>query len=545
MSSKKNEMTAGGMMGYQVPLAAKRKIEAFMEAIKLMETDRDIFLSNVSEQVVNELSSFLDAGKMIEAAKLVADKIEEGIVRNLVREKLREVVRKKKGGGGFVLYSPNQGKKRPPKAVGDFPTKLQAKRAELARFPPKDMAKLKRLRTQVGKLQKAPKKDKESKAPAEMKTKKEGLQLIRKLVEGVLIAEALPPGTHGKRSELWYMKDTDPYKSYKDQNKRVNFSEFARIEPEKAKGWAERKFGLGPDDVEFFYMDLGQAYLQNKDAHLGDLAGAGARLVADADFGNGDFRMFIWKDKIKEWVYAPELAPPGLTAFDTKKGSTTNHKKDAWKKDFVSKHGSDLNPAAVKKLTNSVVREALFREEESNASKWDERMVKLSKAALEADRKLQTLQKNIEKKSEGIISTAFQVIQKSLKPRKMQAKASGIKKDTAKQKSFMQFEVSTENVDVGPFYVYVESGKPKIEISDEAKKLLLKIQPETAKLLRAELITVQEDALDMMSDVNDAVAKRDNYLDKLEGKVDDFVSGLNATELSVLKSLLVNKYRGK
>lgn len=383
MSSKKNETNAtGGLIGYQVPLAAKRKIEAFMEAIRLAEADRAVFLANASEQAVNELSGFLDAGKMIEAAEYVVERIEESLIRSLVREKLREVVRKKKGGGGYALYSPNQGKKKPPKLVGDFPTKLQAKRAELQRFPPKDMAKLKRLRTQVDKMQKNPKKAQEKEA-----------------------------------------------------------------------------------------------------------------------------------------------------SYTGKKAA----KKDAKKESLT----------LIKSYVSSLMSEALFREEESGTSKWDERMVKLSKAALEADKKLQSLQKNIEKKTEGIISTAFQVIQRSLKPRKMQAKASGIKKDTGKQKSFMQFSISAENTDIGPFYVYVENGKPKIEISDEAKKLLLKILPETAKLLRAELITVQEDALDMMSDVDDAVAKRDSYLDKLESRVDDFVSGLNATELSVLKNLLVNKYRGK
>ena len=191
------------------------------------------------------------------------------------------------------------------------------------------------------------------------------------------------------------------------------------------------------------------------------------------------------------------------------------------------------------------MNEALFREEEDAGSRWDERMVKLSKAALEADKKLQSLQKNIEKKGESTISTAFQIIQKTLKPRKMQAKSDGIKKDQSRQKTFLQFTITVDMTDVGPFYIFVENGKPKIEMSDEAKKLLMKIEAEKAKLLRAELITAQEDSLDIMSDIQDAVEKRDTYLDKLESRVDDFVSGLNATELTVLKNLLVQKYRGR
>jgi hypothetical protein len=80
---------------------------------------------------------------------------------------MKEVVRKKAGGGGYVLYSPNQGKKRQSKAVGNFPTKVGAKKAELARFPPKDPGKLKRLRKEVDRLLKDPKKRAEKEKSAE------------------------------------------------------------------------------------------------------------------------------------------------------------------------------------------------------------------------------------------------------------------------------------------------------------------------------------------------------------------------------------------
>jgi len=391
MSNQKNEMTAGGaLIGYQMPLGTRRKLEAFMEALNLLESDRQLFFMHVSKACAESISKNLDEGKMLEASKIVVDKIEENLIRSLIREKLREVVRKKKGGAGYALYSPNQGKKKPPKSVGEFPTKLQAKRAELQRFPPKDMSKLKRLRHEVERLQKDPKKAKE------------------------------------KESE-----------------------------------WAGKK-----KDVASKKRD----------------------------------------DKAKAKKESLQL---------------------------------------VKSFVMQTMNEALFREEEDAGSRWDERMVKLSKAALEADKKLQSLQKNIEKKGESTISTAFQIIQKTLKPRKMQAKSDGIKKDQSRQKTFLQFTITVDMTDVGPFYIFVENGKPKIEMSDEAKKLLMKIEAEKAKLLRAELITAQEDSLDIMSDIQDAVEKRDTYLDKLESRVDDFVSGLNATELTVLKNLLVQKYRGR
>lgn len=375
--------------GFQMPLITRQKIEALMEALRLERSDRALFFMHENAQVTRLIEAKIDEKKLIEAGQLVVSQIEENVVRQLVREKLREVVRKKKGGGGFTLYSPNKGKKKPSKPVGDFPTKLQAKRAELQRFPPQDVHKLKRLRKEVDRLQKDPKKAKE------------------------------------KESE-----------------------------------WAGKK----KDDA-------------------------------------------------------------------SKKRDAAKDKKESL--------------LLIKSLVESAINEALFQEEEDGTSKWDERMVKLSKGALEADKKLQGLQKNIEKKAETVINSAFSAIQKALKPRKMPAKSNGIKKDPQRQKTFLQFVVQMEGQDIGPFYVFVEGNRPKIEMSDEAKKKLMSVDPESAKMLRAELIMAQENVLDGMTDVTSAVQKRDSYLDKLEQKVDGFLSNLNGTELSVAKSLMVQKYRGK
>lgn len=85
-------------------------------------------------------------------------------LRQAVREMVREVVRRKEGGGGFNLYPPNKGKKKgkKQKSVGTFPTRLAAKSAELARFPPKDPEQLKKLRKRLDKLKKDPKKRSEA-----------------------------------------------------------------------------------------------------------------------------------------------------------------------------------------------------------------------------------------------------------------------------------------------------------------------------------------------------------------------------------------------
>jgi hypothetical protein len=98
------------------------------------------------------ISSF----QAVKAESASSEKMEG--LRAMVRQVVREIVRKKEGGGGYVLYGPNKGKKKDAKPAGEFPTRLAAKRAELARFPPKNADQLKKMRKRIEKLTKDPKK---------------------------------------------------------------------------------------------------------------------------------------------------------------------------------------------------------------------------------------------------------------------------------------------------------------------------------------------------------------------------------------------------
>jgi len=132
------------------------------------------------------------------------DELSERVFRTML-----EIVRKKRGGGGYVLYAPNQGKKKKPRKLGEFPTRAAAKAAELARNPPKDTDELKRARKRVDKLRKDPKararaekgdlsgrkKPRKSGAPARdrRKAKREAMDaLTRGILETLFHDEELP-----------------------------------------------------------------------------------------------------------------------------------------------------------------------------------------------------------------------------------------------------------------------------------------------------------------------------------------------------------------
>lgn len=78
-------------------------------------------------------------------------RLREAVRRMVVREIVRKVE------GGFGVYKKNPGKKKPPKLISKHPTRLAAKRAELAVDPPRDPEQLKKARKRLDKL-KDPKK---------------------------------------------------------------------------------------------------------------------------------------------------------------------------------------------------------------------------------------------------------------------------------------------------------------------------------------------------------------------------------------------------
>ena len=384
--SKNDEGTTGGsVVGFQMPMGVKKRKDKLDDMLKKHAGEIDerhvlLYFKDMSDKEIERDCKDLDEGNY----EPVVSRMKEKIVREIVRGRVKEIVRKKPGGGGYVLYSPNKGKKNNAKAVGSFPTKLGAKRAELARFPPKDPSKLGRLRKSVDKMLKDPKK-------AAVAARKD--------------AEAKPKG-------------------------------------------AKRIKGRRPH-----------------------------------------------------------------------------------------REGMELLKTAIFRAVN----ESLFHEEKVG-SDWDETIGRLSKQAVQGDSKFQGMQKNIQKKSESVLENAFNVISKNVDRKTVKLKNFGVKK-AEDGKTYLAFSATIDNVEAAPIYIYIEGGTPKIEVSDQAKVALTKADPAHAKLFRAELVTVQERILDKMDELEKAIAARDKYLTKLEDEVDSFVADLSPLQVSLLKSLLVKKYR--
>lgn len=418
-------------------------------------------------------------------------------VREMIRNKVREVVRKKAGGGGYTLYAPNPGKKGGSKPVGNFPTKMGAKRAELARYPPKDPGKLKRLRKDIEKTSKDPKKAAEKeKTAAKQKGTDKGQ---KKAPKNESVNEAGPFTSSVAPPAATSTSATKPL----NQDPRAFFMGLKAIPADKSIDRAN--------------------YIQN---HLKDPT----FLSNVKKTPNGD-------QAIKQ-LYA--LANKSA-AFKPGQSKTTVQTQIPGMAEATTRRIEFMHRSVLSKIITRSLTESLFREERTE-SEWDDYISKLSKQALAGDTKFQSLQKNISKRTEGILNDAFNSIKKAV-GKDVKLKNFGLKHDPNSGQTYLAFSADFEGVSVEPIYIHIEGGVPRIDVSTNAKVALTKTDPDDAKLFRAELVTVQERVLDDMDTLSKAIQNRDKYLSKLESEVDGYVASLAPLQISLLKQLLVKKYR--
>jgi hypothetical protein len=380
----------GNITGVQLPLGAKKRKdeiqECLTEAKDINEAHTLVALRQMNEDQLVEFYDALDFKQYEHAAAM----IREQVIREAVRRKLREVVRKKAGGGGYTLYAPNKGKKTAAKPVATFPTKLAAKRAELARFPPKDPKKLRRLRKEIEKLLKDPK----------------------------------------KRAEA---------------EKRANLARGTDAPKHHAAGHARGH------------------HFENK-----------------------------------------------------------------------------ILAKAIVETAKRQLSEGLFKEE-APGSAWDEFVKKVSDKSLKGDKGFQRVMGKMDQETQGVFGKALKVVQKEIGA-SARVKPLGTKKHQD-GRSYIAFQLNTEDASVGPIYIYSQNGVPRIEMSDEAKASISKVEPATAKAVRAALMSAQ-DGLENIGSLKALTGERDAYLQNMETQLDKQIANMSPVQLSMLKQLLVKKYRG-
>lgn len=155
MAKKIAEMTAAGSGATVGPIQPIGQDDVVEEMLKHNPDLKRLHVAVFARDADFLTREEFNRAAIVEDYDDMANMVRESVVRLAVRSRMDEVVRKKDG--KYILYAPNTGKKHKPKPVAVFSTKLAAKRAELAKFPPKDPEKLQRLKDQIEKLLKDPK----------------------------------------------------------------------------------------------------------------------------------------------------------------------------------------------------------------------------------------------------------------------------------------------------------------------------------------------------------------------------------------------------
>lgn len=141
------EAGVGSIIEFQTPLIKSKSEELNESMIKYcMPLLKENDILRLKNHIKNKETAF------------IRNIMYECLIRKFVRLKLQEIIRKK--GEGYALYAPNKKGFNKPKIVGTFPTLLGAKVAQLARFPPKQINLLNKLRHDIEKLKLFKKKNK-------------------------------------------------------------------------------------------------------------------------------------------------------------------------------------------------------------------------------------------------------------------------------------------------------------------------------------------------------------------------------------------------
>lgn len=184
--------------------------------------------------------------------------------------------------------------------------------------------------------------------------------------------------------------------------------------------------------------------------------------------------------------------------------------------------------------------------ESDQAVVWEKFVSRLSKETVMSDPKLKSILQKMAKSEAKLLAKAVSMIKQILgSTGAFQVEQKGSDQDATTGDIKLNFAVTLKEGDTTlMFAVKLENGRPLILFPDESRNALNTMGTQESKLLRAELMHIQETVLNNMDDVVSVAAKRDTYLSKLENKIDKTLNAMGPLEIAMLKYLIKHKYKG-
>jgi len=287
------------------------------------------------------------------------------------------------------------------------------------------------------------------------------------------------------------------------------------------------------------------------------------RLIIDALLEGKSVKEVVRK-RGDRWILFDDDTDSEIASFTTRTDAWDRQRKRRQSAEFLKKQkkASDTErKKAAEKSKNSIMPKSVAKESlnitegsslsyvfENNPSSeesagWENFVSKLSKQTVLSDSKLKNILEKIGKAEAQILQNALD----SLKSSMQKAGFKVIKAESQNNLGDVQigfYIISSDKSSKLPFFIKLDNGKPVVDIPEETKNILNSSGNEESKLLRAELIHVQETVFDNMQDVLDIAKKRDEYLKKLQDKVDKILQGVSPLELAMIRFLSKMKYKG-
>ena len=204
-------------------------------------------------------------------------------------------------------------------------------------------------------------------------------------------------------------------------------------------------------------------------------------------------------------------------------------------------------------LSEGTLRENILSyvfEQPSNTDvlEWDNFLKGLSKDAIMADPKLKNIITGLMKSEQRILQNSMKIVKDRLTKAGFEVGKSKVSANP--ENGRLRGEFYCELYDDGKdakevlgFGLSIENGRPLLFIPNETKQKLNSMNTQNSKLLRSELLHIQETELDNIDDVVNATTKRDAYFASLEKNMDKMMTNFTPVELAVVKKLLKTKFR--
>lgn len=199
-------------------------------------------------------------------------------------------------------------------------------------------------------------------------------------------------------------------------------------------------------------------------------------------------------------------------------------------------------------LRENVLEYVFENQPNADVLEWDGFLKGLSKQAIMSDDKLKKIIQGLMKSEQRILQSSMKIVKDRLTKAGFEVGKSKI--SASPENGRLRGELYAELYDdakdtkeVLGFGLRIESGRPLIFIPNETKQKLNSMNTQNSKLLRSELLHIQETELDNIDDVVNATAKRDQYFAGLEKNMDKMMTGFSPVELAMVKNLLKTKFR--